>query len=241
MLKIFNKSSTLIKEIPTKTIDLAVMDPPYNVGSVFGKQVDSQNPEKYRGFLSHVMKEQMRVLKPQGRILVHAPERTYRKRVGCLFSEMIVSLAEKAGLFLETFHPFWVKEKAYCFPIENWENVKWRLKTVTRRFIFLREKPVDGDRVGLLVWAPWRRERGVHKYGAVDTDSPGVKTRGHEQAGDNASRGYPLGYPSKDRGPFGIAWLSDLTDPAPSPSWAPILKSSGCWLDMIYHINIAVI
>ena len=47
----------------------------------------------------------------------------------------------------------------------------WRLKILTLRVIYLRDLSVEEDRVGLLERAPWRIERGVQGYGAVDRNT----------------------------------------------------------------------
>lgn len=127
MFEIHNKSSMAMKEISSGSIDLAILDPPYNVGSVFGRKINLQSRESYENFLFQVLKEARRTLAPQGKLIFHSPERTYQHGSDCHFPGMITQLAKKTGLFLATFHPFLIKEDASCVPLKKWEKTKEKI------------------------------------------------------------------------------------------------------------------
>ena len=70
---IYNKSSENMSEVANETVDLAVMDPPFNIGLTYGKEVDDVSHESYLRSMDNVIKETSRVLKPTGLSLILLP------------------------------------------------------------------------------------------------------------------------------------------------------------------------
>ena len=64
-------SFELSKKLPTKCVDLLVLDPPYNLTKTFGKEsFSSRSPEKYQCWIESYLKIIMPALKPTASIYV---------------------------------------------------------------------------------------------------------------------------------------------------------------------------
>ena len=60
-----------MKEIPTESVDIALLDPPYNIGKDFGNMSDKQEFEAYLIWADQWIAEVKRVLKPNGTIYIY--------------------------------------------------------------------------------------------------------------------------------------------------------------------------
>jgi site-specific DNA-methyltransferase (adenine-specific) len=73
--KIFNHSSESMRELSDKSIDLVITDPPWNMGVKFGEKINLQPKEGYNRFISRIIKEMFRVIKPNGMCVIISAEK----------------------------------------------------------------------------------------------------------------------------------------------------------------------
>ena len=60
-----------VKELPDCTFDLAILDPPYNIGKDFGNDSDRMKMSEYIDLAGFWIQETMRVLKPAGTMFIY--------------------------------------------------------------------------------------------------------------------------------------------------------------------------
>ena len=60
-----------VKELPDCTFDLAILDPPYNIGKDFGNDSDRMKMSEYIDLAGFWIQETMRVLKPTGTMFIY--------------------------------------------------------------------------------------------------------------------------------------------------------------------------
>lgn len=84
-----------LKELPKESIDLIIVDPPYNIGINYGTNKDSLSNEEYLKWCVKWMKESARVLKENGSIYVI----NYPENNAYLFDSLHKSLGRTNLLF----------------------------------------------------------------------------------------------------------------------------------------------
>lgn len=60
-----------LKQIADESVDVVIIDPPYNIGKDFGNESDNQEFKKYVQWCSLWLKESERILKPTGTIYIY--------------------------------------------------------------------------------------------------------------------------------------------------------------------------
>lgn len=60
-----------LKQIADESVDVVIIDPPYNIGKDFGNESDNQEFKKYLKWCSLWLKESERILKPTGTIYIY--------------------------------------------------------------------------------------------------------------------------------------------------------------------------
>jgi DNA modification methylase len=96
--KIFNRSSESMRELAVQSIDLAVTDPPFNIGLRFGNKTDDVSHREYVQIVGRVISEIARVLKPSGLSVLLLPEGIRKQGVTYNYPDIYSSLCTKAGL-----------------------------------------------------------------------------------------------------------------------------------------------
>ncbi|VVB79559.1 Modification methylase MjaV [uncultured archaeon] len=120
---IYNSSSEKMHELNGKSIDLAVMDPPFNIGLAYEGQVDETSHLNYLSSMNKVIKETQRVLKPIGLALILLPVKIKKQGRVHEYPEEYDRLCDNAGLILVDSFSFKVYEEDFsCVPLNELEN-----------------------------------------------------------------------------------------------------------------------
>lgn len=144
--KIFNHSSEKMNELQNQSINLIITDPPWNMGVKFGKKINLQPREDYNKFISSIIKEMFRVIKPDGICVIVSAEKvkydnkttdlskTYLK----LFIEQDFNLISDIPIiFNESKESEWK-----AIPIKQWEIglSNWAYSQEGKILIFSKDK-----------------------------------------------------------------------------------------------------
>ncbi|MFA5986566.1 MAG: site-specific DNA-methyltransferase [Parcubacteria group bacterium] len=105
---VYNKSSENMSEVKSRSVDLIVVSPPYNIGTVYGDNMDRMSIEKYYEMMKSIMAECERVLQPEGRLLMDPADSVLmngeKGMVYVQLAGMFQKMALDAGLFLHERH-----------------------------------------------------------------------------------------------------------------------------------------
>ncbi len=74
MYSIYNHSSTQMHEVGENSVDLIVVAPPYNIGTLYGKNRDMLNFPEYVTLVHSVLGECHRVLKKEGALIIESAD-----------------------------------------------------------------------------------------------------------------------------------------------------------------------
>ncbi len=117
MYSTYNKSSAMMDQVTDGSVDLVVTSPPYNMGTAYGSYADDMKSVDYWDMMRDVIEGCVRVLKPNGRLILQAADtmimkdppyrRTYSQYAGVLAHRLI----KYDGLRLETRHYQLVKSE----------------------------------------------------------------------------------------------------------------------------------
>ena len=122
--KIFNHSSENMLELGEASIDLAITDPPFNVGVRFGEKVDNDPHQKYVQMIKKVISQTSRVLKTDGISLLLVPKRVQKNGETYEYPKIYSSLCKEAGLILLDSFDYNIKEKDEdTVSIANWKDI----------------------------------------------------------------------------------------------------------------------
>ncbi|MBP7708133.1 site-specific DNA-methyltransferase [Candidatus Pacearchaeota archaeon] len=113
--QIFNKSSERMPEVSDTSIDLAVTDPPFNIGCCFGGIVDDAPHTAYTQKIQRVISEISRTLTPQGTAIFIVPAAVRREGRLYEYPEVYSELCQNVGLQkLDTFRIRAAEEDDHC-------------------------------------------------------------------------------------------------------------------------------
>lgn len=98
LLKLFNSSSESMKEIMSKSIDLVITDPPFNIGCFFGREVDDSFHEDYLTKIGRVVSEIGRVLDEKGTAVFLVPAVVKRGSQLYEYPNIYSGLCKEVGL-----------------------------------------------------------------------------------------------------------------------------------------------
>ena len=121
--KIFNHSSEKMPELDDDSIDLAITDPPFNVGSTFGEKVDNEPHETYIQMIRNIISQTSRVLKPSGLALMLVPKKVQKDGETYEYPEIYSTLCKESGLILLNSFQYNIKEKDYTPSADNWDEI----------------------------------------------------------------------------------------------------------------------
>lgn len=100
MYTIYNHSSVEMRELANKTVDLAVVAPPYNIGTVYGENLDTLPFSKYVSMMHSVIGECFRVLKDDGVMVIEAADSVSMNGKYVALAGLLQRFALDAGFFI---------------------------------------------------------------------------------------------------------------------------------------------
>jgi DNA modification methylase len=122
MYRIFNHSSERMPEIGDDAIDMAVLDPPYNVGLEYYDSVDRAEPREYFRMLEGVMDEISRIVKPGGLVLFLAPVMVRQSGRDLEYSGMVEKEFKARGFFLVDSHDIVAEGEEHAVSVKDWKS-----------------------------------------------------------------------------------------------------------------------
>lgn len=135
---IFNKSSEDMSDLETASIDLAVMDPPYNIGLKYGSKIDETSQANYEAMIRKVISETSRVLKSDGLAVLLLPEAIKKENAILHYPSLYSGISERAGLTFQERFRFRVTEEDFsCIPMSDILSESTPEKTHTQEMVGL--------------------------------------------------------------------------------------------------------
>jgi DNA modification methylase len=99
LFKIYNHTSENMSETADSSVDIVIFAPPYNINTPYNSEVDdSKKFNDFKNFLSRVIAESARVLKPGGIFFCEAADSVYFDKKFVALSDLIQKIATGKGL-----------------------------------------------------------------------------------------------------------------------------------------------
>lgn len=104
MYSIYNQSSSTMEQASDASVDLVVTSPPYNIGTAYGRHSDKLPQYEHKDMVSHSLKECVRALCPNGRLVLQVADTLYVRGNYVQYSGYLSRLVSKMGMSLEARH-----------------------------------------------------------------------------------------------------------------------------------------
>ncbi len=120
---LYNSSSEHMSAVGDAIVDLIVGSPPYNIGTTYSTNTDVSSVAEFHSLLRTVFGECMRVLKPNGKLIVESADTVYSNGVYTSLSGLIQQIGGQLGLSLVHRHiSFTLTERGVELPEHGWEK-----------------------------------------------------------------------------------------------------------------------
>lgn len=86
---VYNHSSEDMSETASESVELVVTSPPYNIGTVYETNNDTQETSAFEAMMRQVIGECSRVLKPGGKLVVECADTTFHDGIYTLLSAQL--------------------------------------------------------------------------------------------------------------------------------------------------------
>ncbi len=120
---LYNKSSAVMSECASDSVDLIVTSPPYNIGTQYGANADSLGLEEYKTGLSNCLAECYRVLKDDGQLYIEVADSVAIDGVYLQLASLVADMFRQAGFSLQRRDiNFVLSENGALLPDHGWNS-----------------------------------------------------------------------------------------------------------------------
>jgi len=122
-INIFLHSSEVMHEVETKSVDLVLTSPPYNINTSYGGYEDELDIESYMQTISKIIGECSRVIKDNGLVAFNIPEFVKVNNHIYFYPKLYEDMFMKHGLYRKYVN-FWIKvnDEGFIDPSNRWDS-----------------------------------------------------------------------------------------------------------------------
>jgi DNA modification methylase len=112
---IYNSTSEDMSILPDGSVDIVIFAPPYNIDTPYDENhSDNKSFENFKSFLSKVIKESYRVMKPGGFFLNESADSVYSGEKFIALSDLIQKICLDTGLSIKSRHINFLQSEDGC-------------------------------------------------------------------------------------------------------------------------------